>query len=202
VRSTAARSRMTGRSTLGNAAAGSSARTGSTWLLDALGESRLSLPRESRIMQTGGFKGYARTLDDAALTLALERALGVPAAHIVGEYGMTELSSQLYDGGFRQGQAGESVFVEPPWLRVTPVDPVSLEPVPEGELGIARFTDLANVDSVMQVLTQDCVRRVPGGIVLYGRRPSARLRGCSLAVESLIEESRVVLSAGSRGETG
>jgi hypothetical protein len=45
--------------------------------------------------------------------------------------------------------------------------------------------DLANVDSALAVLTQDRVRRVQGGIVLCGRQPGARLRGCSLAVEAL-----------------
>lgn len=156
------------------------------WLLDALAGARLPLPAGSRIMQTGGFKGHTRTLDEGELARELEHALGVPPARIIGEYGMTELSSQLYDGGFRQGPNGESVFVEPPWLRVTPVDPVSFEPVPEGEVGLAEFTDLANVDSALKVLTQDRVRRAPGGIVLLGRRPGVRLRGCSLAVEALM----------------
>jgi hypothetical protein len=98
---------------------------------------------------------------------------------------MTELSSQLYDGGFAQGPEGQSVFVEPPWLRVTAVDPITLAPVPEGAVGLACFTDLANIDSALVVLTQDEVRRVAGGLVLLGRRRGARVRGCSLAVEAL-----------------
>jgi hypothetical protein len=77
------------------------------------------------------------------------------------------------------------VFVEPPWLRVTPVDPCSFEPVAAGDAGLARFTDLANVDSAVVVLTRDLVRRVPGGLVLVGRQPGASLRGCSLAIEAL-----------------
>jgi hypothetical protein len=158
---------------------------GLAWLLDALAGTSVALPPHSKIMQTGGFKGHVRTLDDTALAAAIRRALGIEAQDIIGEYGMTELSSQLYDGGFRQGPGGDSVFVEPPWLRVTPVDPISLRPVAAGEAGLARFTDLANVDSALNVLTQDHVRRVPSGIILLGRRPGARLRGCSLSVEAL-----------------
>ena len=94
---------------------------------------------------------------------------------------------KLNMGGFGQGEGGHSVFVEPPWLRVTAVDPITLAPVAEGEVGLARFTDLANVDSSLVVLTQDLVRRVPGGLVLLGRRPGAPLRGCSLAAEALAE---------------
>jgi hypothetical protein len=42
------------------------------------------------------------------------------------------------------------------------------------------------VDSSLLILTQDQVRRVPGGVVLLGRRRGASLRGCSLAVEALM----------------
>jgi hypothetical protein len=163
-----------------------------SWLLDALAGERLALPPGSRVMQTGGFKGHARSLDDAALADALCEALQLQRADLIGEYGMTELSSQLYDGGFAQGlagqsQQGQSVFLEPPWLRVTPVDPISLLPVADGEPGLACFTDLANVDSSLRILTQDLVRRVGNGVVLLGRRPGASLRGCSLAAEALAD---------------
>jgi hypothetical protein len=155
------------------------------WLLDVLAGQPLRLPAGSAVMLTGGFKGRARAVDERDLGAALSSALGVPSERLVGEYGMTELSSQLYDGGLHQGSDGQSVFVEPPWLRVTPVDPITFRPVAEGEVGLARFTDLANVDSALAVLTRDRVRRVPGGLVLCGRAPGARLRGCSLAVELL-----------------
>jgi hypothetical protein len=155
------------------------------WLLDTLAGARLPLPAGSVVMWTGGFKGRSRSVDATELGRALCRALAVAPRQLIGEYGMTELSSQLYDSGFDPESEHPSVFVPPPWLRVTPVDPISLEPVAAGEIGLARFTDLANVDSALNVLTQDRVRRVPGGIVLSGRQPNARLRGCSLAVEAL-----------------
>jgi hypothetical protein len=155
------------------------------WLLEALQGARLPLPPGSVVMHTGGFKGHAQQLNAAELGAAASHALGVPSQRLIGEYGMTELSSQLYDGGFAQGPEGQSVFVEPPWLRVTAVDPITLAPVPEGAVGLACFTDLANIDSALVVLTQDEVRRVAGGLVLLGRRRGARVRGCSLAVEAL-----------------
>jgi hypothetical protein len=155
------------------------------WLLDHLAGKPLPLPEGSTLMFTGGFKGRARSVEQAELGAAACRALALDPGRLIGEYGMTELSSQLYDTGFAASAGGPSLFVEPPWLRVTPVDPISLCPVPEGELGLAQFTDLANVDSALSVLTQDRVRREAGGIVLLGRQPGARLRGCSLAVELL-----------------
>ncbi|HTV26111.1 MAG TPA: acyl-protein synthetase [Polyangiaceae bacterium] len=155
------------------------------WLLDALAGSELPLPAGSVLMLTGGFKGRARSIDGHELGLALCRTLALPPRQLIGEYGMTELSSQLYDRGFDADGKQPSVFVEPPWLRVTPVDPISLQPVPPGEVGLACFTDLANVDSALRVLTQDMVRREAGGVVLIGRQSGARLRGCSLAIEAL-----------------
>ena len=169
------------------------------WLLEALQGASLPLPPGSVVMHTGGFKGHAQQLTAAELGAAASRALGVPLQRMIGEYGMTELSSQLYDGGFAQGPEGQSVFVEPPWLRVTAVDPITLAPVPVGAVGLGCFTDLANIDSALVVLTQDEVRRVAGGLVLLGRRRGARVRGCSLAAEALaaapVEGPRALLDA-------
>ncbi len=155
------------------------------WLLEALGSSPTALPEGSVVMQTGGFKGRSRTLDATELAQRIQDVLSLRAERLVGEYGMTELSSQLYDSGFGSGPSGESVFVPPPWLRVDALDPVSLEPVAAGEAGLARFIDLGNIDSALGVVTQDYVRSVAGGVVLLGRQPRARLRGCSLAIEEL-----------------
>ena len=100
---------------------------------------------------------------------------------------MTELTSQLYEGCLPDGElSGEpGVYLEPPWARVVPVDPATLRPVAEGEVGLARIVDLGNVDSAVVILTQDLVRRRGAGIELCGRRRGAPRRGCSLAVEAL-----------------
>jgi hypothetical protein len=155
-------------------------------LLDALGGRTLQAPAETCVMVTGGFKGRSREVERSELRRDVARAFGVPETHLVAEYGMTELTSQLYEGTL-PGAAlrGEpDVLVEPPCLRVEPVDPVTLEPVAPGEIGIARIVDLGNVDSAVVVQTEDLVRRRGAGIELLGRRPGAAARGCSLAVEA------------------
>ena len=117
----------------------------------------------------------------------MSQCLGVKDDHIVGEYGMTELSSQLYQGQLR-GKA--SRYHPPPWLHVRAVDPVSLRPVEQGQVGIARFVDLANIDSAIAIQTADCIREhEDGSVELLGRQPEARARGCSLAVEHLLDDS-------------
>ncbi|HEY8942711.1 MAG TPA: acyl-protein synthetase [Polyangiaceae bacterium] len=161
-------------------------------LLAALDGPRLPFPPGSAIMQTGGYKGRNVDTDPAELRARVSDTFGVPPEAVVSEYGMTELSSQLYEGT-RPGaalQGPPGVYLSPSWLRVTPVDPITLAPVPAGEVGLARFVDLANVDSAVAIVTRDRIRERDGGIELLGREPGAPPRGCSLAVDALLGGER------------
>lgn len=146
----------------------------------------LPLPAGSRVMQTGGFKGRAREVDAAELRRSVSRLFAVDERHVVAEYGMTELSSQFWEATVARAAARPGVYLEPPWARVAPVHPETLAPVPEGEVGIARIEDLANVDSAFAVLAADRVRRVDRGFELLGRSPGAPPRGCSIAVDEML----------------
>jgi phenylacetate-coenzyme A ligase PaaK-like adenylate-forming protein len=155
-------------------------------LTDVLGSDVLALPPRSRVMQTGGFKGRSREVVADDLRRAVARAFAVDERAVVSEYGMTELSSQLWEATLVDERARPGIYVEPPWLRVVAVDPESLAPLPDGTTGIARIEDLANVDSAFAVLVQDRVRRVEGGIELLGRAPGAPPRGCSIALDEML----------------
>jgi hypothetical protein len=155
-------------------------------LLDATRGRAIEAPAATAVMVTGGYKGRSREVSKNELRSATAHVFRVPETHVVAEYGMTELTSQLYEGTL-PGAAlvgPADVLFEPPTLRVVPVDAVTLEPVPDGEVGIARIVDLGNIDSAVVVQTEDLVRRRSGGIELLGRRPGATARGCSLAVEA------------------
>lgn len=157
-------------------------------LLEALAGTKLELPPQSVVMQTGGYKGRSVSIGAEELRRDAAAALGVSELAVVAEYGMTELTSQLYEGtcpGARL-DAPPGVYLPPPWLQVSAVDPATLAPVPPGEEGIARFVDLGNVDSAVAILTQDRVRARGNGFELLGRAPGAPPRGCSLAVEALL----------------
>lgn len=157
------------------------------FLLDALAEQRFTLAPESRVMLTGGFKGRAREVPEAELRRALGEVLGVPPTRVIGEYGMTELSSQLYEPRLSSTQpVTDGTYRPPPWVRVAAADPTTLEILPAGERGVARFIDLANVDSSLGVQTLDQVEVQPNGDVrLFGRAAGASARGCSLTIEEL-----------------
>jgi hypothetical protein len=201
-------------------------------LLDFLAERnlRFDLPAGSRVMETGGYKGRSHALPKTELHQLITERLGVPPSHIICEYGMSELSSQAYDGTIQANildlphpgplpkerencrqSAGESVrfrnskertmlfplpegegqgegkravkshyFQFPPWARVQIISPETGREVAEGETGLIRVFDLANVFSVMAIQTEDLAIRRGDGFELIGRVAQAEPRGCSL----------------------
>ncbi len=172
--------------------------------LDALDGETVSAPQRTKIMLTGGFKGRTRSIDESELRALAAECFGIPRNQIVGEYGMTELSSQLFehpapettnknqraqDSAWFRRYGSEGDYFAPPWLRVSAVNPCSYKEVPEGEVGLAHFLDLANVDSCLSVLTQDLIQVQAGRVRLVGRAPRAPMRGCSLPFEALAVSS-------------
>jgi hypothetical protein len=75
-----------------------------------------------------------------------------------------------------------SKFRFPPWARAQIVSPESGREVAEGEIGIIRIFDLANVFSVAAVQTEDLGIRRGNDFELIGRAAQAEARGCSLMI--------------------
>lgn len=150
---------------------------------------RFALPPKSRIMQTGGFKGKSREIPRDELRRLLSERYGVPEGAIVNEYGMTELSSQAYDV-LEFGPVHQGGLRFPHWVKATAVDPETLEALPEGEVGLLRIDDAANLDSCCALLTADRARVIDGTIELLGRQSGATPRGCSLSVEEALNSPK------------
>ncbi len=144
----------------------------------------LSLPEGSRAMETGGYKGRSRTVPRSELYTLIRDHFGIPCAQIVGEYGMCELSSQAYDRATGGAGGDRREFQFPPWARVQVISPETGREVEEGQTGLVRVLDLANVYSVASIQTEDLGVRRGSGFELIGRDPSAEVRGCSLMFES------------------
>jgi hypothetical protein len=124
-------------------------------------------------MVTGGFKGRAHQLDRPTLLRRIGQML--PGARVVEEYGMTELSSQMW------AVPASTPFRPPPWLGVYTVHPGTGEP---SEEGLLRFVDLANHQTVLAIETEDLGRvDHQGRVTLLGRLTGATPRGCSLTAE-------------------
>jgi hypothetical protein len=146
-------------------------------LLDFLIEKNLHfhLPPGTRVMETGGYKNRSRTLPKAELHSLISEFLGVPRANIICEYGMSELSSQAYDF-----KGPERVFHFPSWARAQVVSPETGREVADGQTGLIRIFDLANVFSIAAVQTEDLAVRHGDCFALMGRASLAEARGCSL----------------------
>lgn len=159
---------------------------------DGFGAKRFELPAGSRIMQTGGYKGRSREVDPGALLAAISARYGVGTPWIINEFGATELSSQMYETTLREqidGSLGPRRLWVPPWVRATPVDADTLEPVEADTIGILRIDDTANLDSICCIQTADLARRLDDGLVVLGRAPGASPRGCSLAADQALGAS-------------
>jgi hypothetical protein len=165
-------------------------------LLDYLAEQglKLKLPPGTRVLETGGYKGRSRAVPKSELHWSIASHLGVTPSQIVGEYGMSELSSQAYDG-VASGVPEQTVACEdspaqtrhfhfPPWARLRIVSPETGQPVPDGQAGLIQVFDLANVYSVMAIQTEDIAVARGDGFDLVGRAASAEARGCSLLSQS------------------
>jgi hypothetical protein len=154
-------------------------------LLDYLAEQdlRFELPPGSCALETGGYKGRSRRLPKAVLHALISERLGILPDHIICEYGMSELSSQAYDSVVSPSRFtlhASRLFRFPPWARVQIISPETGCEVAEGETGLIRVFDLANVYSVMAIQTEDLGVRRGDGFALEGRAVLAEPRGCSL----------------------
>ncbi|NJB84779.1 hypothetical protein GGR26_000524 [Lewinella marina] len=130
------------------------------------------------VMETGGMKGRRREMTRRELHATLSAAFSVP--HIHSEYGMTELLSQAYapaDGRFHPA----------PTLSVTPRDITDpLAPAPRGRTAALNLTDLANLDTVSFIASDDLGRVFADDTFeVLGRLDHSDVRGCNLLVGAL-----------------
>ncbi|MGH7913434.1 MAG: hypothetical protein ACREPW_02125 [Candidatus Binataceae bacterium] len=149
--------------------------------------SRLSLAPGSRLMDTGGAKGQSVPLHPGEVVEHAQTFLGLDPALVINEYGMTEMCSQLYDAtpfnSHHSDPPEERRKLGPAWLSVAAVDPATLKGVADGDPGLLRFFDLANVGSVSAILTGDLGIVQDGAVRMLGRGDDGEARGCALGIE-------------------
>ncbi len=150
---------------------------------------RAVLPPGSLVFDTGGMKGHGRELRREAFHAWMAEWFGVTADRCINMYGMTELSSQLYDqtlctNGTVRDKTG------PAWVRTLILHPDTLVPLPEGETGVIAHYDLANWNAAVAILTEDLGVRTPHGFELIGRIAGSEARGCSAAIDEVLQAAR------------
>lgn len=145
---------------------------------------QFQLPDKSRVMDTGGSKGRSREVDSNLFKEEMSQLFSIPQENGRNMYGMTELSSQFYDDG------NSMIKRAPHWVKTIVVDSEQLEEKEQGEKGIIAHYDLANINSVMAILTEDMGIKEEDGFNLLGRAKGAEAKGCSLAVEQFLSSSK------------
>jgi hypothetical protein len=159
----------------------------------AAGGIRFRLPPGSRAMDTGGAKGRLADLARGEVEGAFARIMGIPADHVVNEYGMAEMASQFYDdvlsARFERRAPREGKRM-PPWARTRVLDPETMNELPDGSVGLLVHYDLANLDIPIAIQTEDLGARLGDRLMLTGRLPEAERRGCSLPFERFLELER------------
>ena len=163
-------------------------------LLDHLAgrDLRFELPPGSCALETGGYKGRSRSLPKSALHALISQRLGIPpephrlrirhertqlAGYVAVDCAVT---SACHLAVYTLSRITFTPFRFPPWARVQIVSPETGREVGEGETGLIRVFDLANVYSVMAIQTEDLGIRRGDGFALAGRAVLAEPRGCSL----------------------
>lgn len=130
------------------------------------------------IMETGGMKGNRKEVPKAELHKRLQESFNVASIH--SEYGMTELSSQLYSKGL--GEFQQNTFLKASIHDIT--DPLSVGA--KGKQGIVCLTDLANIDSCCFIMTDDTgYINTDNHLKLTGRLDMSEARGCNLLLEEI-----------------
>lgn len=127
------------------------------------------------VMETGGMKGRRREMTRPELHELLQNGLGVTTIH--SEYGMTELLSQAY-------APENGRFIPAPTMRAFTrdvSDPLTLRN--DSRTGALNLIDLANVDTISFIATDDLGKVFPNGTFeVLGRMDASDTRGCNLLV--------------------
>lgn len=139
----------------------------------------IDLPKGSRLIETGGYKGKSRELPKVELYEALASRFGVSTDAIWSEYGMCELASQFYSQGLG------TRLVPSPSIRSVAISPITGDICEAGEDGLLVHIDAANWCTYAVIETQDWGNvDANGHVELKGRAPGARPKGCSIDADT------------------
>jgi len=145
---------------------------------------KFPLPKNSLVLDTGGFKGQVEEIELTEFYSILSTNFQIPLANCINMYGMTELSTQFYDIG---QDSSPSIKKSPHWIKTRVLDPLTLKECRPGEKGLLVHCDLANINSVSTILTEDIGLSVSDGFLLLGREKGVQARGCSITVENIAQ---------------
>lgn len=153
---------------------------------------RFELPDSTKIIHFGGWKKLeAERVSKKVLLGDTASVFGMDARNVFDIYGFTEQLGVIYPDD------SDGIKRAPVYSEVVVRDPVSLQPVPDGETGLLEFiTPIPNSYPGAVVLTDDIgriVNRSAGnsgwsgtGFEILGRANNAEVRGCGDTLPSAV----------------
>ncbi len=125
-----------------------------------------------KVLFTGGMKGRGTELTFKEVQSRIKN--GFPSSMVISEYGMTELCSQAYSD--EEGIFSTYGTMKVMYRDIT--DPLSISVAGKtAQLGVI---DLANIDSLSFILTEDLARPSEQKFEVSGRLDMSDVRGCNL----------------------
>jgi hypothetical protein len=141
------------------------------------------LPPGSRICDGGGYRGRFGVVTRDDYYAMVEEILGIPGTHCVNVLGEAETATNLFDDSLRRHVKGlpprKRTRPVPPWSRVLAMDIDTLQPLPDGKVGLLAHWDLANVPTVLAVITDNLGYTTDDG------------RGCEMVGRAKLENGKV-----------
>lgn len=117
------------------------------------------LPPGSRICDGGGYRGRFGVVTRDDYYAMVQEIIGIPDSHCVNVLGEAETATNLFDDSLRRCVKGlpaaKRTRPVPPWSRVLAMSIDDLKPLPDGEIGLLAHWDLANVPTVLAVITDN-----------------------------------------------
>jgi hypothetical protein len=117
------------------------------------------LPPGSRICDGGGYRGRFGPVSRDDYYGMVKEILDIPKSHCVNVLGEAETATNLFDDGLRRHVKGlptqPLARPVPPWSRVLAMDIDTLKPLPDGKVGLLAHWDLANVPTVLAIITDN-----------------------------------------------
>jgi len=141
------------------------------------------LPAGSRVCDGGGYRGRFGVVTRDDYYAMVKEILDIPESHCVNVLGEAETATNLFDDSFRRHVKGLTPHKRtrpvPPWSRVLAMNIDDLSPLPDGEVGLLAHWDLANVPTVLAVITDNLGYTTDGGT------------GCEMVGRAKIENGKV-----------
>lgn len=131
------------------------------------------LPSGSRICDGGGYRGRFGVVSREDYYSMVQEIFGIPDSYCVNVLGEAETATNLFDDALRRHVKGfqkrKRTRPVPPWSRVRAMSIDTLKPLPDGEVGLLAHWDLANVPTVLAVITDNLGYTTDGGCEMVGR---------------------------------